>query len=121
MEFYPMKFLDDLPFYLVVFSVLINILLGIMLDTEIVTLMIRSIIVTIIFTILGLLLSSTLREAAKTIKKNNKGYTKENIMGSTIDIKIPPADDEDMINYDSDVDEFQEINPAYLHKRSEQE
>jgi hypothetical protein len=101
MEFYPMKFLDDLPFYLVVFSVLINILLGIMLDTEIVTLI--------------------LREAAKTIKKNNKGYTKENITGSTIDIKIPPADDEDMINYDSDVDEFQEINPAYLHKRSEQE
>ncbi len=116
-----MNFLEDLPFYLVVLSVLINILIGIWMDVDLVTIMVRSIVVTIVFTILGLLLSNALREAAKSVKKNRRHQSRETIIGSTIDIKVPPADDEDFIDYESDADEFQEINPAYLHKRSEQE
>ncbi|MFZ5352055.1 MAG: hypothetical protein ACOZCL_04915 [Bacillota bacterium] len=119
-----MNFIDDLPFYLVVLCVLINILLGISAGTELTVLMIRSIVVTIILTALGLLLSSSLKDAREAFIKAKEEKNKQIKAASTIDIKIPPDSEEVLINYtknDYDDDEFQEINPAFLHNTIEDE
>ncbi len=127
-----MNLIDDLPFYLVAIFVFINMLIGISTGTELTTLMLRSIVITIVSTILGLVLSSALKSARVEIEKAAENKAK-NSSGNTIDIKLPPDEDEILINYKDNSyegsydnvrsygeDEFQEVNPAYLQRSDEE-
>lgn len=117
-----MRVLDELPLYIVSAAVLINLLFGMKTGVGFSTLMIRSIIVTIVFSITGYILSGLLRNAVHESRQNHEQNNRMK-NGSTIDIQVPPMDDEILSNLSQqeDEDDFSEINPAYLHSYRQKE
>lgn len=112
-----MRLLDDLPIYIVIICIFINFSLGIVTGIDFTTLMIRGIVVTVVFSILGFWLSQTLKSATKKVHENKLNSR----TGSKFDVAVPPDDEEDLIDYSSNNDEFVEVNPAHLHKSDENE
>lgn len=116
-----MKFIDDLPFYFTIIGVIINIMIGIATNTSFTVLMLRSIAVTIVFALVGMFLSYTLKDVLKSSKKSDSGVNtsksslKETEITSTFDVSVPPMDENELLNYDLNEDEFIEVSPAYLH------
>lgn len=116
-----MKFIDDLPFYFTIIGVIINIVIGIATNISFTALMLRSIAVTIVFALVGMFLSYTLKDVLKSSKKSDSGVNtsksslKETEITSTFDVSVPPIDENELLNYDLNEDEFIEVSPAYLH------
>lgn len=117
-----MKLLDDLPLYIVFAAVLLNLIVGIKMNIGFSALMIRSMIVTIVFSAFGYVLSRLLKNICHENRQKNAGNA-DMKREPTINIQIPPMDDEALSNLgqQEDDDEFTEINPAYLHSYRQKE
>ena len=106
-----MRFIDDLPFYIVIIAVFLNILFGIVMKTDFFVLSIRSIIVTVVFTALGFFLSRTLKSTVRAVNKADEEKKRP-----SFDVKVPATDEEEILQYqrERDEDEFEEMNPAEM-------
>lgn len=119
-----MNNIDNIPIFIIVTAVIANIVLGIRDRVDFSSLMIRSMIVTIIFGVLGYLLSETIKKSIEYSRiarlspsKSKEAETAEalNNSKSTLDIKVPPLDDKEIMDMDSTGDNgFMEVNPANM-------
>ena len=118
-----MNVIDNMPIFIVVMAVIANIVLGIKDKVDFSSLMIRSMIVTIVFGVFGYLLCETIKKSVEysrigmlSPEKRNEGETAESLKNkSTLDIKVPPLDDKEIIDMNSADDSgFMEVNPANM-------
>lgn len=122
-----MKFIDNVPIFIVIAALLINIAFGAVNGIDFTSLMIRCMVITIVFGTFGYLITETIKSAVECsdLKKFSKNKDieaegqEENLnIGSNepiIDIRVPSmnVDEFEAINYDSG-NEFVEMNPAYM-------
>lgn len=129
-----MRFLDDLPIYIVIVALILNIVIGLNMNIGFTALMIRCIIVTIAFGAFGYLFTGILRNAIdcsrisrkkeqkKGTGENNSTDADSNGSGGTIDLKVPPIEDSELESLKSDDEsDFIEMNPAYMKGLSKEE
>lgn len=127
-----MKSIENMPILIVITAILINIVMGVNNSISFSALMLRCIFVTIVFGIFGHMVTETIKKAvecsrlSKTI--DNKGGKTAgsgnniNNNNSTLDIKVPPLDDEEFMIMDNDSDnEFVEVNPVYMGNYNQDE
>ena len=127
-----MKSIDNMPIVIVITAILLNIAIGVNNSISFSALMLRCIFVTIVFGIFGHMVTETVKKAvecsrlSKTIK-NKGGKTAEsgenlNSIKPTLDIKVPPLDDEEFMFMDNGSDnEFVEVNPIHMSKYNQDE
>ena len=127
-----MKIIDNMPIIIIIAALLINIAIGVNNSIGFSALMIRCIVVTIIFGLFGYMLNETVKNAIEcsSLSKRNKAKSlaaagleeqlNENKNKSTLDIKVPPLDDEEFISMENDSDNgFVEVNPVYMSNYNE--
>lgn len=127
-----MNIIDNMPIIIIIIAILINIALGVSNNIDFSVLMIRSIAVTIIFGIFGYMVTDTVKNVLEYSRLSNQtlknaGVTSEieenfgeNENKATLDIKVPPLDDEELLGMDNDSDDgFVEVNPVYMGNYNE--
>lgn len=129
-----MNIIDNMPIIIIVIAILANIAIGVSNNIGFSLLMIRCIFVTIIFGIFGYMVTETVKNALEYSRLSKETQRKagaaleieENFSGNenktTLDIKVPPLDDEELLSMDNDSDdEFVEVNPVYMGNYNEDE
>lgn len=129
-----MNIIDNMPIIIIVIAILANIAIGVSNNIGFSLLMIRCIFVTIIFGIFGYMVTETVKNALEYSRLSKETQKKagaaseieENLSGNenktTLDIKVPPLDDEELLSMDNDSDdEFVEVNPVYMGNYNEDE
>lgn len=123
-----MKFLDDMPIYIVIAALVVNIAIGVKINIGFTALMIRCIIVIVVFGLFGHLTAETIKNAVtcsqvgghnqnKDAAGSNSGNGDNGKTGVTIDIKVPPIEDSEYESLGSENDsDFVEMNPAYMNE-----
>jgi hypothetical protein len=124
-----MKITDNIPIIIVISALIINIAIGVNNSISFTALMVRCIIVTIVFGLFGHMVTETVKnaiECSRLSKHDDKAEQPDAQEESkpSLDIKVPPLDDEEFISMDSDDDnDFVEVNPVFMgnYKDREQE
>ena len=126
-----MKSINNMPIVIVITAILINIVMGVNNGISFSALMLRCIFVTIVFGIFGHMVTETIKKAMECSRLNKKIDNKggkavgpgDSINNkSTLDIKVPPLDDEEFMTMDNDSDnEFVEVNPVYMGNYNQDE
>ncbi|HYE83995.1 MAG TPA: hypothetical protein VEG39_17740 [Clostridia bacterium] len=128
-----MKIIDNMPIIIIVTALMANIAIGIKNGIGFSALMIRCIIVTIVFGVFGYMLTETVKKAIEcsnlsklTNKKGAASVTADgnnlNESKTTLDIKVPPLDDKELMDMDSDSDNgFVEVNPVRMRNYGQSE
>ncbi len=117
-----MRMSDFIPIIIVITALIVTVALGICNNVDFSVLMIRCMAVTIVFGIFGSLITKTVLNLIEyyrvSIHIQDKGGT-VSAVGSKLDIKVPPLDDETLETNDYDSDnEFVEVNPADMSEYS---
>ena len=127
-----MKIIDNVPIVIVITAIMINIAIGVSNSISFSALMLRCIFVTIVFGIFGHMVAETVKNAVEcsslgkaiSIKGGKTVELEESFNNnkSTLDIKVPPLDDEEFMSMDNVSDnEFVEVNPVYMGKYNQDE
>lgn len=122
-----MKIADNMPIIILIAALFINIAIGVNNNISFSALMIRCIIVTIIFGVFGYMVTETIKNAIEFSKlskplheKNADGIEQAGMESNDnnkpmLDIKVPPLDEDEFINMESDSEhEFVEVNPVFM-------
>jgi hypothetical protein len=124
-----MKITDNIPIIIVISALIINIAIGVNNSISFTALMVRCIIVTIVFGLFGHMVTETVKNAIECSRLSKHEQIAEQSDAKeeskpTLDIKVPPLDDEEFISMDSDDNsDFVEVNPVFMgnYKDREQE
>jgi hypothetical protein len=125
-----MKIIDNIPIFIVVAAILTNIAIGVKGSINFSILMIRCMIVTIVFGIFGYMITETIKNAIEWNSLSKHGRDKDGEAKaleenkSVLDIKVPPLDDEELMNMDiNSDDDFVEVNPVFMgnYNKSEED
>lgn len=122
-----MKTIDIVPVLVIVVALIVNLAIGISNSIDFSVLMIRCIIVIILFGTLSYMFVKIITSAIECSRLSRLASLqgtadagegigeREQGNESTIDIKVPPLDDTELLRMDSDSDDdFIELSPAHL-------
>ncbi len=113
-----MRFVDLLTYIFILFGTVVNISFGFLFKIELERIMINNIILTLLFLILNIATKLTIKQnkiKEKHNKSNNKSKDK-----TSFQVDIPATSDEELSEI-KDENDFHEVNPAFLYKKSNKE